>query len=35
MEADDLAAACELAKQTIELAGAGRIEVREFMNMGA
>ena len=30
VEASDLAAACELAKQTIKLAGAGKIEVREF-----
>ena len=30
VEADDLAQACELAKQTMKLAGGGRIEVREF-----
>ena len=30
VEASDLAAACELAKQTIKLAGAGKIEVREI-----
>ena len=34
VEASDLAAACELAKQTIQLAGAGKIEVREFANVG-
>ncbi len=34
VEASDLAAACELAKQTIKLAGAGKIEVREFANPG-
>lgn len=34
VEASDLAAACELAKQTIKLAGAGKIEVREFANVG-
>ncbi len=34
VEASDLAAACELAKQTIQLAGAGKIEVREFANLG-
>jgi hypothetical protein len=33
VEASDLAAACELAKQTIKLAGAGKIEVREFANV--
>ena len=33
IEAPDLAAACELAKQTIQL-GAGRIEVREIADMG-
>ena len=32
VEASDLAAACELAKQTIKL-GAGRIEVREIAGM--
>ena len=30
----DLAAACELAKQTIKLAGGGKIKVREFANVG-
>ena len=30
VQAADLAAACELAKQTMKLAGGGRIEVREF-----
>lgn len=34
VEAPDLVAACELAKQTIQLAGGGRIEVREIMNVG-
>ena len=34
VEASDLAAACELAKQTIQLAGAGKIEVRELANVG-
>ena len=34
VEAADLAAACELAKQTIELTGAGKIEVREIANVG-
>ena len=34
VEASDLAAACELAKQTIKLAGGGKIEVREFANVG-
>ena len=34
VEAADMAAACELAKQTIKLAGGGRIEVREFANFG-
>ena len=29
VEAADLAAACELAKQTMKLAGGGKIEVRE------
>lgn len=32
VEAADLAAACELAKQTMQMAGAGKIEVREFAN---
>lgn len=34
VEAPDLVAACELAKKTIEMAGAGKIEVREIANMG-
>ncbi|MCZ6837219.1 MAG: YciI family protein [Planctomycetota bacterium] len=34
VEASDLPAACELAKQTITLAGGGNIEVREFANFG-
>ena len=34
VEAADLAAACELAKQTIEMTGAGRIEVRELAAPG-
>lgn len=34
VEAPDLAAACELAKRTIEMAGAGKIEVREIANVG-
>ncbi len=34
VEATDLATACELAKQTIKLAGGGKIEVREFANVG-
>ena len=33
VEAPDLAAACEHAKQTIKMAGAGKIEVREIANM--
>ncbi len=32
VEANDLAAACELAKRTMKLAGAGKIEVRPFAN---
>ena len=32
IQAPDLAAACELAKQTMKLAGGGKIEVREFAN---
>lgn len=35
VEAADLAAACELAKQTMKLAGGGKIEVRELANVGA
>ena len=31
VEAPDLAAACELAKQTMKLAGGGKIEVREIV----
>ena len=34
VEAADLSEACELAKQTMKLAGGGRIEVREFANVG-
>ena len=34
VEAPDLATACELAKRTIEMTGAGKIEVREITNMG-
>lgn len=34
VEAPDLEAACELAKRTIQMAGAGKIEVREIANMG-
>lgn len=34
VEAPDLAAACELAKRTIEMTGAGKIEVREIANVG-
>ena len=34
VEASDLASACELAKQTIKFAGGGKIEVREFANVG-
>ncbi|QDT25504.1 YciI family protein [Gimesia panareensis] len=33
VEASDLAEACELAKQTMQLAGGGKIEVREFANL--
>lgn len=33
VEASDLAAACELAKQTMTLAGGGKIEVRPFAPM--
>jgi len=32
VQAPDLAAACELAKQTMKLAGNGKIEVREIAN---
>ena len=34
VEAADLAAACELAKKTIQMTGAGPIEVREVASMG-
>ncbi|MCA9214726.1 MAG: hypothetical protein KDB27_16760 [Planctomycetales bacterium] len=34
VEAPDLAAACELAKKTIEMAGAAKIEVREIASGG-
>ena len=34
VDASDLAAACELAKQTMKIAGGGKIEVREFANVG-
>lgn len=34
VEAEDLPAACELARQTMKLAGTGKIEVREFANVG-
>ncbi len=34
VEAPDLAAACELAKRTIKMTGAGKIEVREIGNAG-
>ena len=34
VEAPDLATACELAKKTIQMAGAGKIEVREIASMG-
>lgn len=34
VEAPDLAAACELAQQTIKLAGGGQIEVRECRQGG-
>lgn len=34
VEAADLDAACELAKQTMAVAGTGKIEVREFANYG-
>ena len=34
VEAADLAAACELAKQTMKLAGGGMIEVRPLANAG-
>lgn len=33
VEAPDLAAACELAKQTIKVAGAMKVEVREIANL--
>lgn len=34
VEVPDLAAACERAKEIIKLAGGGKIEVREFANLG-
>ena len=34
VEAPDLTTACELAKRTIKMAGAGKIEVREIANVG-
>ena len=34
VEAADMHAACEFAKQTMKLAGSGQIEVREFANVG-
>lgn len=34
VEAADLSEACELARQTMQLAGGGKIEVREFANLG-
>lgn len=34
VQAPDLATAIELAKKTIEMAGAGKIEVREIANVG-
>lgn len=34
VEAPDLATACELAKKTIRMAGAGKIEVREIASVG-
>ena len=34
VEAADLDAACELAKKTISMTGAGRIEVRQMANVG-
>lgn len=34
VEASDLAAACELAKETMKLAGGGKVEVREIANVG-
>ena len=34
VEAADLSEACELAKQTMQLAGGGKIEVRQFANVG-
>ena len=35
IEAADLATACELAKRTIKMTGAGTIEVREIAEMGS
>ena len=34
VQAPDLSAACELAKETMKLAGGGKIEVRELANVG-
>ena len=34
IQAADLAEACELAKRTMKMAGAGKIEVREIANVG-
>ncbi|HBE69502.1 MAG TPA: hypothetical protein DDW52_15260 [Planctomycetaceae bacterium] len=34
VEAENIDAACELAKRTMKLAGSGRIEVREFACFG-
>ena len=34
VQATDLAQACELAKETMKLAGGGKIEVREMANVG-
>ncbi|MGI9472542.1 MAG: YciI family protein [Rubripirellula sp.] len=34
VDAEDLSAACELARQTMKLAGGGKIEVREFAYVG-
>lgn len=34
VEAENLEAACELAKQTVKIAGGGKIEVRQIANPG-
>ena len=34
VEAANLSTACEYAKETMKLAGGGKIEVREFANVG-